>query len=874
MKRRTAVVSGPLAFKMRRTAAAKAGEHGLEVLTLPLLAVRLSGGFTQAASIDMLQTAVRAALVEGGFAEIESVRQLPGAARAILRTLSSAWRANVRLDQRAAEGPRLADLALVEARVRKVLPAAAMMPPDLRDAALARIDRSASLLGEVTLEGIIEVEPVWRPLVVALGAVTPVRWRAPPGRDDGWFPWAVEPIVAEPPLPASAELCADPRAEVVEALRWARALLSSGEVQAHEIGIAAISPLAWDEHFLVLSRDSGLPIHFTHGLPALDTREGQACAALADVLLNGLSQARVRRLLRRSPAAAPGLPDDWARGLRRAAGLFTEGHWQHALRSARGERTSGPAAEAVLLPLVALLAQGSAAAPEAGERLLEGAARGLWRAALGAAPAEALALSLGGLRQADATSALGALTWGPAAHLAAAPRAHIRLLGLNSRAWPRGRTEDPLLPDHILERRVIEPLPRSEQDLDLFSVLSGAATKSLVLSCSRRSSEGALLPPSRLWPPDARTLARTRIPEHAHSEADRLLARPHEAALQPLLASGRRCWANWARPQLTAHDGVLPRDDAVVTQTLARAQSTTSLRRLLRDPLGFVWRYALGWRGVETGTVELSVDAATFGELVHELLHVAIDALEPEPGFARANEIEVETAVASAAQALSEAWPLVRSVPPHFLWRRTVEVAARLAIAALTLDEVQPGTRSWTEAPFGGEGGQLDTPWDSSHPIQFGGLSVRGRIDRLDLRAAGDAARVTDYKTGASPQRLDRLVLGQGAELQRVVYAAAARQLLPNLRQTVSRLFYLREGSRRSVLTADALEVAIDEAESFVRLAVQMLAEGKAPPGPDASVSYNDQRLALPAALDLYLRRKSAAFAGAAGGLSALWSRP
>ncbi|WP_204278649.1 hypothetical protein, partial [Enterobacter kobei] len=60
----------------------------------------------------------------------------------------------------------------------------------------------------------------------------------------------------------SADLCADPRSEVREALRWARALVTAGKASPNEIAISAASPTAWDDAFLVLSREAGLPVHF------------------------------------------------------------------------------------------------------------------------------------------------------------------------------------------------------------------------------------------------------------------------------------------------------------------------------------------------------------------------------------------------------------------------------------------------------------------------------------------------------------------------------------------------------------------------------------------------------------------------------------
>ena len=93
------------------------------------------------------------------------------------------------------------------------------------------------------------------------------------------------PSDPHPPLNMRGELCSDPRAEVVEALRWARELLSRGNVSANDVAITTASPSVFDEHMLVLASQAGIPIHFSHGVPALSSFEGQSCAALADVAI-------------------------------------------------------------------------------------------------------------------------------------------------------------------------------------------------------------------------------------------------------------------------------------------------------------------------------------------------------------------------------------------------------------------------------------------------------------------------------------------------------------------------------------------------------------------------------------------------------------
>lgn len=874
MKRRTRVVSGPLALKMQRLQAARDGAIGLEIISLPQLAARLAGGFARPASAEDLQPAIRAALDAGGFAQIERLVRLPGMIRAVQQTLTAAWRNDSVFVGRPES--RLTDLARIDTEVRKNLPAGAFAPPDLRDAAMARIAHARRLCGPIEMAGLLDVDPVWRPLVTALAIVTPITWVGVREGNRAWFTGRLEPVKASKPVAPSTVICADPHAEVVEALRWVRRLMVSG-VPAAEIGLAALSPDVWDDTMLVLARSAALPVHFTHGTSALEGADGQACAALADVLLRGLSQARVRRLLRRAPRARADLPEDWPRGLRRSAGLFTLEQWATALAAARTNRASGAEAERVLLPRLAQLAGGIASAEAAGEALLHPAARVLWREALRAAPAEALDLSLQRLRTPDVISPGSAVTWGPAWHLAAQPRLHVRLLGLAGRAWPRAGAEDPLLPDHLRPHATLLPVARSEEDERVFRAIVAAAQGSVVLSRSRRSAEGALLAPSRLFPAyGVEILAKIRTPAHAFSESDRLLARPQEARDLPQLALGRAAWrAWWTTPDHTDHDGRVPPGDPVVGAALKREQSATSARRLVRDPLGFVWFDALGWRPAPVHTDLLALDSSTFGELVHELISRTVRNLEPTPGLNQASSETIEEALRNAAGTVLILWPAQRPVPPPLLWQRTVDKAVRQALDGLLFDDdLMSDTRSFSEVPFGEKVDDQTHPWQLAAPVWLGGLRFGGRIDRLDLRGDGAAARVTDYKSGAAPRNMDRVVLGGGTELQRVVYAAAVRRCLPEVRQVVSRLVYLQDGPAAHSLSGDKLDEAIAEADRFIAAAKALVLGGAAPPGPDVEARFNAMRLALPAELEVYLRAKAGSRAAVAGELPAFWGHP
>jgi len=98
--------------------------------------------------------------------------------------------------------------------------------------------------------------------------------------------------------------CASPRHEIL-ARPLARRLLARR--QSSQIAIATARPQI-GYHVLALSETANIPIHFVHGRAALDSPDGQLAATLAEILLRGFSQPRVKRLvglLRSRPSSSP-----------------------------------------------------------------------------------------------------------------------------------------------------------------------------------------------------------------------------------------------------------------------------------------------------------------------------------------------------------------------------------------------------------------------------------------------------------------------------------------------------------------------------------------------------------------------------------------
>ena len=105
--RSTLVVHGRLAMRERRLAAARAGRHGLQVMSFEQAAVRLAGGFARPVDEESLRAAIQAALPVTPMGALESIKMLPGMIDAAADTLHKAWRAGIDLAAQAANHPRL-----------------------------------------------------------------------------------------------------------------------------------------------------------------------------------------------------------------------------------------------------------------------------------------------------------------------------------------------------------------------------------------------------------------------------------------------------------------------------------------------------------------------------------------------------------------------------------------------------------------------------------------------------------------------------------------------------------------------------------------------------------------------------------------------
>jgi len=878
--RHTIVAHGRLAKRELRLVAARERRHGRQIMTFEQLAARLAGGFSSPVDMESLRAAIQVALPLTALGELDSIKLLPGMVDAAADTLHKAWRAGINLQTRAGDHPRLLSIARLEEAVLAQLPPCKMRPPDLATAALSRLNYAEALLGPVDIVGITEMSPCWRPLLKALAELTPVRWIAGPRSILAWLDGSsIEIERSEPENPDITAISASTSYhEAVEAVRWARELVASCTAEPAEIAIASTMPAEFDDHFLSLRSDANFDLYFVHGVSVTTTREGQAAAALADILMRGVSQTRIRRLatlLSAEPGPFHALPSGWTQVLPADAPLTTPDAWNRLLvRLTAADWPDGENHAETLRSIIALLAKGAEAASEIGESLLNGRALAIWRKSLLTGPAASLDMTMGALKQSDGPEPCVSIAWMAASELAACPRRFVRLLGLNSSRWPRSISEDRLLSDHIIPSTELDPLPVSAADRRDFETILSTTESQVVLSRSRRDSDGRLLGRSALLQgqPVETYVRRNAVPIHAMSETDRLLARPEEFAVVPQAIAAVTCWRDWHRQNVTAHDGLVRPNHPLLLFILDRTQSASSLRRLLRNPLGYAWQYGLRWRAPESSADPLVLDALGIGDLVHLTLNRALRVLESEGGLATAEAAQIAAAVDQAATETAGLWEAEKAVPPSVIWRLTLDEARWLAGRALTYqDQPLADAHSYGEVPFGGAEAKSvgEAPWDVRAVVEIPGTGFRiaGYIDRLDISGDGRGALVRDYKTGRPPK--DRIVLDGGKELQRCLYAFAVKALLGNDVAISASLLYPRE---QIDLRLDDPNAVLGQVSGYLRSARTSFGAGNSLMGPDTGGAHDDLALALPAnAAASYCKRKLAAVNEKMGDAVQVW---
>lgn len=883
--RKTLVVLDRHAAVAQRLASAHERAHGTQVMTMNDLVARLAGGFTTTIDTILLRKTVHEVLSETHLGDLDTIKDLPGFVHAATHTLHKAWYSGFDLQQ---NHPRVQAIARLERATLEKLPASMLRPSALIKAARTRIKHAHAIFGSIRFLGMTELHPCWWPLIELLCNHISVTWVAGPRHIPARLPEICNLESAPEENPEITAVSAStPYHEAIEAIRWARQMVAQKNVKPGDIAIASTDTTTYDDYFIALRGESDLPLYFAHGTCVTNSPQGQATAALADMLLRGMSADRLNRLSAHKRFLADDIKEfgkTWRKLSRQIDDVHTLSHEQLGARLEAMAAADVDNEQPALSSLLSEVTSSYSVSPEqnptmsladhvsmkrvwlrTGENLLKDAALTLWKRALKSASAASFEQTIAGISLQEPQEFCERVAWMPAKSLAASPRRYVRLLGLNSRHWPRENTDDRLLTGPGLEdaAKALDPLPVADADRRDFATICKTTTDCVVCSFARHDGDGKVLGKSHLLSTDLveepAHLFRNAKPLHAMSEADRLQAQPDDLNEDPSAIRALACWHNWRAGQVTEHDGLIRANHPLINHILSKPASATSLTRMLRAPLGYVWYYGLGWRGTDTGTDSLTLNPKLFGQLVHGVLQIVLQRLNVNREAP--DQKSLEDCIGDSVQSGMDAWEALHGTPPKLLWRHMQEHMMAI-VSRVFLDQSRiENAVSYAEIPFGSQSADAedDLPWDVTTSVILKGtdLHVTGSIDRLDIDPDNERAYLLDYKTGTPHKEAG---LNGGREVQRCIYLVAAQALLGQNIETSAKLLFVKTGDQLEL--PEPQNSFIDRLASGINETVRGLKNGYALFGATPENNYDwgiyrNLRLALPADLRRgYISRK------------------
>lgn len=307
--------------------------------------------------------------------------------------------------------------------------------------------------------------------------------------------------------------------------------------------------------------------------------------------------------------------------------------------------------------------------------------------------------------------------------------------GLNEGSWPRKADPDPFMSRFMKAGMELEPPERRiGQAAHDFVMAMGA--KEVVLTRAARAGDAPAL--ASRWLQRLKTFA---------GEANvRLMTEPGRALL------------HWAR-ELDSAEPVdfAPRPRPCPPLDLRpKAFSVTEIETLRRDAYAVYARRILRLEPLEP--LLRDPGAAERGNLFHDIVHrFAVDEVDPFATDAEARLVEIGRTVFDEY-----------ALPPDIdavWWPRFVRMAGHFIV--------------WERGRPAGIKQRLAEARAAPTPIGATDATLRGRADRIDLRAA-DMADILDFKTGSSPSRaqahtlLSPQLALEGALLMRGAFADRA----------------------------------------------------------------------------------------------------
>ena len=239
--------------------------------------------------------------------------------------------------------------------------------------------------------------------------------------------------------------------------------------------------------------------------------------------------------------------------------------------------------------------------------------------------------------------------------------------------------------------------------------------------------------------------------------------KPYLDEVSPWIAKGLHCERRrWSTPFFTEFDGVFYSNEAkrgLARWVKGRSWSVTSLERFVRSPYEFYLTQLLGIEPVENPEEAEVVSPQNLGTLWHDILRDVVGRLCEEKAWPRWTEDRTRQ-LDLACQVAEQ----------HFAEFETEGVTGYPILWEVCREKILAVLRTWL----------LNEPADNFIPchVEYAltptkvlGVTIQGRVDRIDCSATGDQWRVYDYKTGRKPFKDESF--NKGLALQIPLYMLA-----------------------------------------------------------------------------------------------------
>ena len=398
------------------------------------------------------------------------------------------------------------------------------------------------------------------------------------------------------------------------------------------------------------------------------------------------------------------------------------------------------------------------------------------------------------------------------------------ILGLNEGVFPRTIREDAFLRDRdreTLERdlgfKVNPKLAGFDEEKLVFTLLVNAAKERLYCLFQRSDESGRVLAPSWYLTELRRALeshAEDRLKESTipRSIADKINTAPFDRDdlllaeelavrlslddrdpttlieafdLSPVIyKQGRQVVERLDRSSapLDAFDGVVSPLSDYWRHFSERGPSPTALETYSRCPFQFFARHVLGLERLERPEDMMGPSPAEFGEVGHLILKLTYQELIDRGYFnGEASALDIESTLTTIAQRAFAEHASINPVGYPLAWEILQEGLTQLLhqVVARDLQEISVSGYLPVAVEVDAKE-QLGPDW--SEPLN--GLTIRGRMDRIDRDKTKNRLRVIDYKFkfGASltaeDKDLYRAAL-RGEKLQPPFYFLLGKRLTP-----------------------------------------------------------------------------------------------